>query len=76
MKVSKIKIYDNTDKRQWTDLVLFNHFIELEDIRKTIQDVRDNVEDYTNQDIYDALEREYGRIEVIWLNDDIVEIGY
>lgn len=54
MKVEKIILRDSADT-QFDDLITFEEKQLLEDIYSQINYVKENVEDYTNEDIYIAL---------------------
>lgn len=56
MMVNKIILRDEADS-QFDDLITFKNDVLLEDIYKQIDYVKQNVEDYTNEDIYQALSK-------------------
>lgn len=58
MKVKRFILRDECDT-QWDDLIEFEDYVNLEDIYEKIRYVKENVEDYTNEDVYAAL-RELG----------------
>lgn len=56
MKTNKIILRDEADS-QFDDLITFENDVLLEDIYSQISYVKQNVEDYTNEDIYIALQQ-------------------
>ena len=54
MKVKKFILRDDTDT-QFDDLIEFENDVWLDDIYSEIAFVKQNVKDYTNEDIYIAL---------------------
>lgn len=54
MKVKRFILRDECDA-QWDDLIEFEEYVNLEDIYEKIRYVKENVEDYTNEDVYAAL---------------------
>lgn len=54
MKINKFILRDSADS-QFDDLITFENDVLLEDIYNQINYVKENVEDYTNEDIYIAL---------------------
>ena len=72
MKVNKIILRDNSDS-QFDDLITFDKSILLEDIYSQISYVKDNIEDYTNEDIYIAL-KQLGNFTIEYIGQyEIVE---
>jgi hypothetical protein len=71
--VNKIILRDSCDS-QYDDLILFDKDVSLDDIKRVIEEVKNNNnEDYTNEDIYNALD-ELSSYEIIWIGKcDIVE---
>lgn len=73
MKVKKIILRDDTDS-QFDDLITFENPVLLEDIYSTIRYVKDNVEDYTNEDIYIGLKNNIGNFTIEFIGGyEIVE---
>lgn len=73
MKVRKIILRDDTDS-QFDDLITFKEDVLLEDIYSAIRYVKDNVEDYTNEDIYIALANNIGDFTIEYIGGyNIVE---
>lgn len=54
MKIKRFILRDDCD-RQFDDLIEFENDVLLDDIYSVIAYVKENVEDYTNEDIYQAL---------------------
>lgn len=72
MKVEKIILRDSADT-QFDDLIIFEEEQLLEDIYSQINYVKENVEDYTNEDIYMALMK-LGNYTIEWIGQfEIVE---
>ena len=70
--VSKIILRDSGSEL-CDDLVIFDKYVSLIDIEKKIEEVKDKNENYTNEDIYNALD-ELSSYEIIWIGKcDIVE---
>lgn len=70
--VNKIILRDSCDS-QYDDLILFDKNVSLIDIERVIEEVKDKNENYTNEDIYNALD-ELSSYEIIWIGKcDIVE---
>lgn len=70
--VNKIILRDNGD-RQYDDLITFDKDVSLDDIKRVIEEVKNNNEDYTNEDIYKGLKK-LSSFEIEWIGDyDIVE---
>lgn len=70
--VNKIILRDSGDS-QYDDLITFDKDVSLVDIERVIEEVKNNNEDYTNEDIYKALD-ELSSFEIEWIGDyDIVE---
>ena len=56
MKVNKIILRDGADSR-FDDLITFDNEVLLEDVYSQIAYVKENVEDYSNEDVYIALKQ-------------------
>lgn len=70
--VNKIILRDSGDS-QFDDLITFNKDVSLDDIERVIEEVKNNDEDYTNEDIYKELKK-LSSFEIEWIGDyDIVE---
>lgn len=70
--VSKIILRDSGSEL-CDDLIIFDKDVSLIDIEKKIEEVKDKNENYTNEDIYNALD-ELSSYEIIWIGKcDIVE---
>ena len=54
MKVNKIILRDSADS-SFDDLITFDNEVLLEDVYSQVAYVKENVEDYTNEDVYIAL---------------------
>lgn len=54
MKINRFILRDEADT-QFDDLITFENDVLLDDIYSQINYVKENVEDYTNEDIYTAL---------------------
>lgn len=54
MKIKKFILRDETDT-QFDDLITFENDVLLDDIYSQINYVKENIEDYTNEDIYISL---------------------
>lgn len=60
MKINKILLYDNCDE-QFTDLIEFNRDTTKEEVFNTILKCKNELEgEYTNEDIYNYLDKEIG----------------
>lgn len=72
MKVNKIILRDSADT-QFDDLITFDNEVLLEDIYSQIAYVKENVEDYTNEDVYIAL-KQLSPFKIEWVGQyEIVE---
>lgn len=70
--VNKIILRDSGDS-QYDDLITFDKDVSLDDIERVIEEVKNNNEDYTNEDIYEELKK-LSSFEIEWIGDyDIVE---
>lgn len=70
--VNKIILRDSGDS-QYDDLITFDKDVSLDDIKRVIEEVKNNNEDYTNEDIYKELKK-LSSFEIEWIGDyDIVE---
>ena len=56
MKIKRFILRDGVDP-QFDDLIEFEKEVNLDDIIKAVEYVKNNIEDYTNEDIYDALDK-------------------
>lgn len=71
-KVKTIILRDRSDE-QFDDLITFKSEVSFEDILNKIEELKKNNEDYTNEDVYNAL-RELEEFEIVWIGQyDIVE---
>lgn len=68
MKVKKIILRDGIYS-QFDDLITFEEPVLLEDIYSAIRCVKDNVEDYTNEDIYASLKNNIGNFTIEFIGD-------
>lgn len=72
MKVNKIILRDSADS-SFDDLITFDNEVLLEDVYSQVAYVKENVEDYTNEDVYIAL-KQLSPFKIEWIGDyDIVE---
>lgn len=72
MKVNKIILRDSADSG-FDDLITFDNDILLEDIYDKVNWVKENIEDYTNEDVYIAL-KQLSPFTIEWVGQyDIVE---
>lgn len=72
MKVNKIILRDSADS-SFDDLITFDNEVLLEDVYSQVAYVKENVEDYTNEDVYIAL-KQLSPFKIEWIgNYDIVE---
>ena len=72
MKVNKIILRDSADS-SFDDLITFDNEVLLEDIYSQVAYVKENVEDYTNEDVYIAL-KQLSPFTLEWVGQyDIVE---
>lgn len=72
MKVNKIILRDSADS-SFDDLITFDNEVLLEDIYSQVAYVKENVEDYTNEDVYIAL-KQLSPFKIEWVGQyDIVE---
>lgn len=72
MKVNKIILRDSADSR-FDDLITFDNEVLLEDIYSQVAYVKENVEDYSNEDVYIAL-KQLSPFKIEWVGQyDIVE---
>ena len=71
-KMKKFILRDSTSK-QFDDLVIFENDIDIEDVRELIENLKENNEDYTNEDVYNELDKlgNYSMQYLGWL--EIVE---
>ena len=67
MKVNKIILRDAADTL-YDDLITFENDVLLEDISKIIEEVKENIEDYTVEDVYKALTK-LGNYTLEWIGD-------
>lgn len=72
MKVNKIILRDSADS-SFDDLITFDNEVLLEDIYSQVAYVKENVEDYSNEDVYIAL-KQLSPFTIEWVGQyDIVE---
>ena len=72
MKVNKIILRDSADSR-FDDLITFDNDVLLEDIYSQVAYVKENVEDYSNEDVYIAL-KQLSPFTIEWVGQyEIVE---
>ena len=72
MKVNKIILRDSADS-SFDDLITFDNEVLLEDVYSQVAYVKENVEDYTNEDVYIAL-KQLSPFKIEWVGQyDIVE---
>ena len=72
MKVNKIILRDSADS-SFDDLITFDNEVLLEDIYSQVAYVKENVEDYTNEDVYIAL-KQLSPFKIEWVGQyEIVE---
>lgn len=70
--VNKIILRDSADS-SFDDLITFDNEVLLEDVYSQVAYVKENVEDYTNEDVYIAL-KQLSPFKIEWIgNYDIVE---
>ena len=62
---TKILLKDIADS-YYTDLIVFKDNIDKKDIINAIEEVQRTNEEYTNEDIYNALDK-LGKYDVLWL---------
>ena len=71
-KVKTIILQDESDS-YYSDLITFDNEVFLKDVINKIEYVKENVEDYTNEDIYRAL-TELSDFRINWLGQyDVLE---
>ena len=71
-KVKTIILQDESDS-YYSDLITFDNEVFLKDVINKIDYVQENVEDYTNEDIYSAL-AELSEFSINWLGQyDVLE---
>lgn len=71
-KVKTIILQDESDS-YYSDLITFDNEVFLKDVINKIEYVKENVEDYTNEDIYRAL-TELSDFSINWLGRyDVLE---
>ena len=70
--MKKFILRDSTSK-QFDDLVIFENDIDIENVRELIENLKENKEDYTNEDVYNELDKlgNYSMQYLGWL--EIVE---
>ena len=72
MKVNKIILRDSADS-SFDDLITFDNEVLLDDIYSQVAYVKENVEDYSNEDVYIAL-KQLSPFTIEWVGQyDIVE---
>ena len=77
MKVEQILLYDNgtNDKMEFMDLITFKEEVDLEKVKNVIKLTQEVVEDYSNEDIYEALKHYFGEYKLVWLGQ-LPEVAY
>lgn len=71
-KVKTIILQDESDS-YYSDLITFDNEVFLKDVINKIDYVKDNIQDYTNEDIYRAL-TELSDFSIKWLGQyDVLE---
>lgn len=72
MMINKFILRDSTDS-QFDDLITFKEDVLIDDVYSAIASVKENVEDYTNEDIYVAL-KQLAPFTLEWIGGyDIIE---
>lgn len=72
MKVNKIILRDSADS-SFDDLITFDNEVLLEDVYSQVAYVKENVEDYSNEDVYIAL-KQLSPFTIEWVGQyEIVE---
>lgn len=72
MMINKFILRDSADS-QFDDLITFKEDVLIDDVYNTIASVKENVENYTNEDIYIAL-RQLAPFTLEWIGSyDIIE---
>ena len=72
MKVNKIILRGSADSK-FDDLITFDNEVLLEDIYSQVAYVKENVEDYSNEDVYIAL-KQLSPFTLEWVGQyDVVE---
>ena len=65
-------IIDKADT-EFDDLIYFKEEVLLEDVIKQVDFVKNNIEDYTNEDIYNSLKK-LGKFTIQWIGQyEIIE---
>ena len=64
---TKFLLKDSADS-YYTDLIVFEKQVDKKDIIKTIENVKTQKEEYTNEDIYEALDS-LGEYYIMWLGN-------
>ena len=59
MKINTILLSDRADEF-YTDLIIFKRNTTKEEVQKIITKCINEIEDYTNEDIYSYLDKEFG----------------
>lgn len=70
--INKILLRDNCDAF-FTDLIEFNRDTTKEEIWNVVIKCKNEIEDYTNEDIYEYLDKYIGIKSIEFLNYEIVE---
>lgn len=71
-KVKTIILQDESNS-YYSDLITFDNEVFLKDVINKIEYVKDNIQDYTNEDIYRAL-TELSDFSINWLGQyDVLE---
>ena len=72
MKINYFILRDKADT-QFDDLIYFKEEVLLEDVIKQVDFVKNNIEDYTNEDIYNSLKK-LGKFTIQWIGQyEIIE---
>ncbi len=72
MKINYFILRDKADT-EFDDLIYFKEEVLLEDVIKQVDFVKNNIEDYTNEDIYNSLKK-LGKFTIQWIGQyEIIE---
>ena len=72
MKINYFILRDKADT-EFDDLIYFKEKVLLEDVIKQVDFVKNNIEDYTNEDIYNSLKK-LGKFTIQWIGQyEIIE---
>lgn len=72
MIINKILLRDNCDST-FTDLIEFTRYTTRNEVFDTITKCKNEIEDYTNEDIYNYLDKYIGIKSIEFLNYEIFE---